>query len=93
VGLQPGGKIALFGSIFMRLKSSEERQIAHLVRQLGGLLANGVHNRRNANKHQGEGLISRISAGVITMDKLPSGPPSWERFVRGSTIQRLLSMS
>jgi hypothetical protein len=72
VGLQPGGKIALFGSIFIGLKSSEERQLAHLVRALVGLLANGVHNRRNANKHQDEGLISRISTGVIAADKLPS---------------------
>ena len=72
VGLQPGGKIALFGSIFIGLKSSEERQLAHLVRAVVGLLANGVHNRRNANKHQDEGLISRISTGVIAADKLPS---------------------
>jgi hypothetical protein len=72
VGLQPEGKIALFGTIFMSLKGSEERQLAHLVRQLIGLLANGVHNRRNANKHQDEGLISRISTGVIAADKLPS---------------------
>jgi hypothetical protein len=70
VGLQPGGRI--FGSIFIGLKSSEERQLAHLVRALVGLLANGVHNRRNANMHQDEGLISRISTGVIAADKLPS---------------------
>jgi len=72
VGLQPGGKIALFGSIFIGLKSSEERHLRHLVRQLVGLAANSVHNRRNANKHQDEGLISRISTGVIAADKLPS---------------------
>ena len=72
VGLQPGGKIALLGSIFIGLKSSEERQLAHLVRQLFGLLASGVHNRRNVHKHQDEGLISRISTGVIAANKLPS---------------------
>jgi hypothetical protein len=36
------------------------------------LLANGVHNRRNAHKHQDEGLISRIRTRVIAADKLPS---------------------
>ena len=72
VGLRPEGRIALFGSIFIGLKSSEERQLAHLVRALVGVLANGIHNRRNAHKHQDEGLISRISTGVIAADKLPS---------------------
>ena len=72
VRLQPGGKIALLGSIFTSLRSSEERQLAHLVRHLVGLLATGVHNRRNTSSDQDAGLICRIASGVIVSSKLRS---------------------
>ena len=46
VAQRPGGKIALLGSILVKVSKSADRHLAHLVRQLDQLLTTSVHNRR-----------------------------------------------
>ena len=62
VTLRPQGKIALLGSILVKVVKSRERHLAHVIRRIDQLLATSLHNRR----HQRRGRTERMTVGMIS---------------------------
>ena len=62
VTLRPQGKIALLGSILVKVVKSRERHLAHVIRHIDQLLATSLHNRR----HQRRGRTERMTVGMIS---------------------------
>jgi hypothetical protein len=65
VAIRPGGKIALLGSILVKVLKSEERLLAHVVRQVDQLLTTSLHNRRMHRQGLTGGRMERLSIGLI----------------------------
>jgi hypothetical protein len=66
---RPGGKIALLGSILVKVLKSDERHLAHVIQQIDRLLTNNLHNRRLYRSGQAGGWIERATIGVIARGK------------------------
>lgn len=71
VSVRPGGKIALLGSVLVKVTHSADRHLAHLIRQLDQLLEASVHNRRMALKGQPGGRMERLVIGLLAKGKYP----------------------
>jgi hypothetical protein len=71
VAVRPGGKIALLGSILVKVTKSAERHLAHLIRQLDQLLTTSVHNRRKATQGIPGGRMERFAIGLLARDEYP----------------------
>jgi hypothetical protein len=72
VAERPGGKIALLGSILVKVSKSADRHLAHLVRQLDQLLTTSVHNRRATLKGVPGGRMERNVIGLLAKGEYPS---------------------
>ena len=66
VATRPGAKIALLGSILVKLVKSKEKYLAHAVRQTDQLLQTILHNRGIEQKHFTNGRMERMVSGVIS---------------------------
>jgi hypothetical protein len=71
VTVRPGGKIALLGSVLVKVTKSADRHLAHLIRQLDQLLATSVHNRRAALKGMSGGRMERLVIGLLAKGEYP----------------------
>ena len=62
---RPGGKIALLGSILVKVLKSPESHLAHVIRQIDQFLSTSLHNRRMHRQGRAGGRMERLSTGVI----------------------------
>src|SRR5208283_4436530 len=63
---RPGNRIALLGSILVKLGESKEKYLAHAIRQTDQLLQTLLHNRRIQRKRAGTGRMERLVIGIIS---------------------------
>ncbi len=63
---RPGNRIALLGSILVKLGESKEKYLAHAIRQIDQLLQTLLHNRRIQRKRAGTGRMERLVIGIIS---------------------------
>ncbi len=63
---RPGNKIALLGSILVKLGESREKYLAHAIRQIDQLLQTLLHNRRLGRRSAADGRMERMVMGVIS---------------------------
>jgi hypothetical protein len=63
---RPGNRIALLGSILVKLGGSREKYLAHAVRQIDQLLQSLLHNWRVQHKSTDRGRMERMVTGVIS---------------------------
>ena len=63
---RPGNRIALLGSILVKLGESTEEYLAHAIRQIDHLLQTLLHNRRIQRKRAGMGRMERLVIGIIS---------------------------
>jgi hypothetical protein len=66
VVIRPGNRIALLGSILVKLGDSREMYLAHAIRQIDQLLQTLLHNRRVVRKNPESGRMERVVIGVIS---------------------------
>ncbi len=66
VATRPGAKIALLGSILVKLVKSKEKYLAHAIRQTDQLLQTILHNRTIEQKRFTNGRMERMVSGVIS---------------------------
>lgn len=62
---RPGGRIALLGSILVKVLKSPESHLAHVIRQIDQFLSTSLHNRRMHRQGRAGGRMERLSTGVI----------------------------
>lgn len=62
---RPGDRIALLGSILVKLGESRDKYLAHAIRQIDQLLQTLLHNRRVRLKGAGNGRMERLVIGII----------------------------
>jgi len=62
---RPGGKIALLGSILVKVLKSPESHLAHVIRQIDQFLSTSLHNQRMHRQGRAGGRMERLSTGVI----------------------------
>jgi hypothetical protein len=62
---RPGNRIALLGSILVKLGDSKERYLAHAIRQIDQLLQTLLHNWRVVRVSPESGRMERAVIGVI----------------------------
>jgi hypothetical protein len=63
---RPGNRIALLGSILVKLGDSREKYLAHAVRQIDQLLQSLLHNWHVQHKSTDRGRMERMVTGVIS---------------------------
>ena len=63
---RPGNRIALLGSILVKLGDSRERYLAHAIRQIDQLLQTLLHNWRVRRNSPEIGRMERVVIGVIS---------------------------
>ena len=63
---RPGKRIALLGSILVRLGDTREKYLAHAVRQIDQLLQSLLHNWHLQHKNTDRGRMERMVTGVIS---------------------------
>jgi hypothetical protein len=63
---RPGNRIALLGSILVKLGDSREMYLAHAIRQIDHLLQTLTHNWHVQRKRSANGRMERIVIGVIS---------------------------
>src|SRR5208282_3969682 len=63
---RPGNRIALLGSILVKLGDSQEKYLAHAIRQIDQLLQTLLHNRRVVRNNPESGRMERVVIGVIS---------------------------
>ncbi len=63
---RPGNKIALLGSILVKLGESREKYLAHAIRQIDQLLQTLLHNRRLGRRSAADGRMERLVIGIIS---------------------------
>ena len=63
---RPGNRIALLGSILVKLGDSREKYLAHAVRQIDQLLQALLHNWHSQHKSTDRGRMERMVTGVIS---------------------------
>ena len=66
VVIRPGNRIALLGSILVKLGDSREMYLAHAIRQIDQLLQTLLHNRRVVRNNPESGRMERVVIGVIS---------------------------
>lgn len=66
VVIRPGNRIALLGSILVKLGDSREMYLAHAIRQIDQLLQTLLHNRRVVRNNPERGRMERVVIGVIS---------------------------
>ena len=67
--IRPGNRIALLGSILVKLGDSREMYLAHAIRQIDQLLQTLLHNRRVVRNNPESGRMERAVIGVISRAK------------------------
>jgi hypothetical protein len=63
---RPGNRIALLGSILVKLGDSREKYLAHAVRQIDQLLQSLLHNWHVQHESTDRGRMERMVTGVIS---------------------------
>ncbi len=63
---RPANKIALLGSILVKLGESREKYLAHAIRQIDQLLQTLLHNQRLGGRSAADGRMERMVMGVIS---------------------------
>lgn len=63
---RPGNRIALLGSILVKLGDTREKYLAHAIRQIDRLLQTLLHNWRVQHKSTDRGRMERVVTGVIS---------------------------
>jgi hypothetical protein len=63
---RPGNRIALLGSILVKLGDTREKYLAHAIRQIDRLLQALLHNWRVQHKSTDRGRMERVVTGVIS---------------------------
>ncbi len=69
VARRPGSKIALIGSILVKIAKSRELYLAHGLRQIDQLLETMLYNRQKALKRFKVGRMERMAVGIISRAK------------------------
>lgn len=72
IALRPRGKIALIGSLLVKLTNTSENVLAHTIRQFDQLLTTNLHNQALEEGNQAiEGRMERMVIGVILRERFP----------------------
>lgn len=66
VATRPGNRIALLGSILVKLGDSHEKYLAHAIRQIDQLLQTLLHNWHVRHDNTGSGRMERTVTGIIS---------------------------